>query len=100
MIKLNYYVTLIKNYYVMNTKLTLNIDDEIISKAKLYAKNKGRSLSDLVENFLILLITENDQEIEMTTRVKSLAGSIGFPDNFDYKKALGDSLDQKYMQND
>ena len=98
--KSNYYVTLIKNCYVMNTKLTLNIDHEIVSKAKLYAKSKGRSLSDLVENFLMLLIKENDEDLEMTTRVKSLAGSISFPENFDYKEALGDSLNQKYLRND
>ena len=36
----------------MNTKLTLTIEQEIIKKAKEYAKDKNRSLSDIVENQL------------------------------------------------
>ncbi len=35
----------------MNKKLTLTIEQELISRAKKYAKDKGRSLSDLVENY-------------------------------------------------
>ena len=35
----------------MNTKLTLNVDSELVQKAKSYAKDKGRSLSDLVESY-------------------------------------------------
>jgi hypothetical protein len=31
----------------MNTKLTLSLDDEIILKAKAYAKANGKSLSQL-----------------------------------------------------
>ncbi len=36
----------------MNTKLTLTIEKTLIAKAKQYAKGKGRSLSDIVENYL------------------------------------------------
>ena len=36
----------------MNTKLTLTIEQSVIEKAKKYAKNKERSLSDLIENYL------------------------------------------------
>jgi len=43
----------------MNTKLTLTIDQEIIEKAKQYAKGKNRSLSDIIENYLKTLTKEN-----------------------------------------
>ena len=36
----------------MNTKLTLTIEQTIIERAKKYANNKGRSLSDIIENYL------------------------------------------------
>ncbi len=36
-------------FKVMNTKLTLTIEKEIIAKAKDYAKEKNRSLSDIIE---------------------------------------------------
>ena len=39
----------------MDTKLTLTIEKDVIDRAKDYAKKKGRSLSDLIENYLKLL---------------------------------------------
>jgi hypothetical protein len=64
----------------MDTKLTLNVDSELVKKAKSYAKDKGRSLSDLVESYFKALthrkaITDN----ELTPRVKSLHGSFKVP---------------------
>ncbi len=35
----------------MNTKLTLTIESEVIKIAKEYAKDKGQSLSEIVENY-------------------------------------------------
>tara|TARA_B110000902_G_C13882842_1_gene427421 strand:+ start:93 stop:299 length:207 start_codon:yes stop_codon:yes gene_type:complete len=43
----------------MNTKLILTIDQEIIEKAKQYAKGKNRSLSDIIENYLKTLTKED-----------------------------------------
>lgn len=42
----------------MNTKLTLTIEREIIERAKNYAKEKNRSLSDIIENYLKILTKE------------------------------------------
>ena len=39
----------------MTTKLTLTIDDSVIAIAKKYAKQNGKSLSDIVENYLMSL---------------------------------------------
>jgi hypothetical protein len=82
----------------MDAKLTLSIDKEVARRAKVYAKNKGRSLSDLVENYLKLL-TKNTpvEDTEYTPRVKSLLGSVTLPDDFDYKKELADALTKKYL---
>ena len=46
----------------MTTKLTLTIDDAVISVAKKYAKNKGKSLSDIVENYLMTLTAKESHE--------------------------------------
>ncbi len=35
----------------MNTKLTLTIEQSVIETAKKYAREQGRSLSDIVENY-------------------------------------------------
>jgi hypothetical protein len=83
----------------MNTKLTLTIEQELIAQAKKYAKNKGRSLSDIVENYFKVLtkksVTESDS-IEISPKVKALMGSIKLPDNFDYKKVLSDEINRKH----
>ena len=82
----------------MDAKLTLNIDKDVALKAKVYARKEGRSLSDLVENYLKLLTTNTDIEnSEYTPRVKSLLGCIKLPDDFDYKKELSESLTKKYL---
>ena len=82
----------------MNTKLTLTIEQMIIEKAKVYARKKERSLSDLVENYLKTLISqEEDKEKEYTDVVSSLKGSFRLPKNLDYKKELSDRLSKKYL---
>ncbi len=82
----------------MNTKLTLTIEQTVIEKAKKYAKDKERSLSNLIENYLKALTNENDSnEIELTPIVKSLKGSFTAPKNFDYKKELTNRLSEKYL---
>jgi hypothetical protein len=87
----------------MNTKLTLTIEQSVIEKAKKYAKEKERSLSDLIENYLKALTTDSSQkeigqkEIELTPIVKSLKGTFKVPKNSDYKKDLADRLSDKYL---
>ena len=82
----------------MDAKLTLNIDIEIARKAKIYAKKEGRSLSDLVENYLKLLTKNSSVEnSEYTPRVKALLGSVSLPKDFDYKKELAESIAKKYL---
>jgi Family of unknown function (DUF6364) len=82
----------------MDAKLTLSIDKDVARKAKVYAKSKGRSLSDLVENYLKLLTKNSSvEDSEYTPGVKSLLGSISLPEDFDYKKEIADYLSNKYL---
>ncbi len=82
----------------MNAKLTLTIEQAVIDKAKKYAKEKERSLSDLIESYLKTLQVDNLQdEIELTPIVKSLKGTFSAPKEFDYKEELSNSLSKKYL---
>ena len=82
----------------MNTKLTLTIEQSVIDKAKGYAKRKGQSLSDIIENYL-KAITKNGpkSDIEITPIVKSLRGSFKASSSLDYKKELSKKLSEKYL---
>jgi hypothetical protein len=82
----------------MNTKLILTIEHTIIEKAKKYANGKGRSLSNIIENYLKIITKEDDNEsIELTPIVKSLKGSFKAPKNINYKKELSKRLTEKYL---
>ncbi|HZL08771.1 MAG TPA: DUF6364 family protein [Prolixibacteraceae bacterium] len=82
----------------MNTKLTLTIEQKIIEKAKKYANVKGRSLSNIVENYLKAITKEdNIESVELSPIVKSLKGTFKAPKNIDYKKELSKRLTEKYL---
>ena len=84
----------------MDTKLTLTIEKDVIDKAKDYARKRGRSLSDLIENYLKLIISSKEKENteEITPLVRSMMGSFKVPKDFDYKKALVEELNNKYSK--
>jgi len=81
----------------MNTKLTLTIEQSIIKKAKSYAKEKGRSLSDIIENYLKAITSEQRVIEDISPLVNSLRGSFKSPESFDYKKELSKGLSEKYI---
>ncbi len=83
----------------MNTKLTLTIEQEIIVRAKKYAKEKNRSLSDIIENYLKILTKEDRKQKsnKLSPIVESLKGSFKMPKNMDYKNELGKRLEEKYL---
>jgi hypothetical protein len=60
----------------MDTKLTLKLDQEIIERAKEYAKNKNTSLSKLIENVLSRMTASGDFNTQITPLVDSLSGII------------------------
>lgn len=82
----------------MDSKLTLTIEETLINKAKSYAKTRGRSLSDIVENYFKVLTTPDDyQEIELGSVAKNLKGSFKVPDDFDYKKVLQEEISKRHL---
>ena len=81
----------------MNVKLTLNLNKDIIERAKLYARDKNQSLSSLVQNYFIFLSEKNQtDEIDISPNVKELSGIISLDQNFDLKKEYGSYILEKY----
>ncbi len=74
----------------MQTKLTITLDQSTIEQAKLYAKNRGCSLSELIENYLKVVLEDSLRKIKLSPSVKKLKGSINLPDDFNYKKELSE----------
>ena len=80
----------------MDAKLTLKLDDNVIEKAKEYAKAKNTSLSALIENYLQKITSEKKGKRKITPLVKSLSGIIDLPAEYDHKKDYADYLMRKY----
>lgn len=82
----------------MNTKLTLTLEKEVIETAKEYAKEKGQSLSEMVENFfkLITIKRRKMEPKQLSSRVRKLRGIIKTNETFDYKQVLTEELSKKY----
>lgn len=83
---------------IMNTKLTLTIEREVIESAKTYAKEKGQSLSEMVENYFKLLIKERREKenTRLSPKVQKLRGIIKVNGDFDYNQVLAEELAKKY----
>jgi uncharacterized protein DUF6364 len=75
----------------MHTKLTLRIEEELIERAKSYARQSGKSVSQLVSDYLELLPQpEGYRKQLMTPIVKSLRGVLAGSgvDEEDYRRYL------------
>jgi FtsZ-interacting cell division protein YlmF len=82
---------------IMLKKLTLTVDEKVIEKAKLYARDTGRSLSDMIEGYLEKLVAQEPETEKHSSRVKKLVGVVKLPKNFDEKKEIAEYLRKKHL---
>lgn len=84
----------------MNSKLTLSIEERVIKQAKQYAKKQGRSLSNVVEEYLKLISKSKPIKKEEIFHplVEELCGSVKIPENKTYDEILGEALIEKYSK--
>lgn len=80
----------------MTTKLTLTVEKSIIERAKSYAKNSGRSLSELIENYLETITKESGEE-RLSPKLNKIVGSVKLPKNFDQEKELRTYFESKHL---
>ncbi len=81
----------------MEKKLTLKMDQDVISKAKLYAEQKKTSLSKMVElYFRTITESEINQNQNYSLLVKELSGIIKLDNETDYKDDYTKYLIKKY----
>jgi antitoxin component of RelBE/YafQ-DinJ toxin-antitoxin module len=70
------------------SKLTLNVDDTVISRAKRYAKAHGVSISKMVEVYLTAVAGPTTRVPADTPILRSLRGILKNADVKDYKRYL------------
>lgn len=81
-----------------NAKLTLKLDSDSISRAKIYSAENGISLSSMVERFFngLTVSGKNQNSFEYSPVVKELSGIISLSDDYDYKADYIEHLESKY----
>jgi hypothetical protein len=67
----------------MATKLTLTIEDTAIDSAKKYARQKDKSLSEIVENYLKSISASEESGQTLSPMVAKLMGSVNLPEDFE-----------------
>ncbi len=77
----------------MQTKLTLRLDDRLISGAKEYAKGAGKSLSQIVADYFAAIVSPvpTPAPFKATLAVSQLRGILkdrGVGDERDYREYL------------
>lgn len=80
----------------MTSKLTLTVEKEVIERAKSYAKETGRSLSELIEQYLDK-ITQERTEQKVSPKLKKLIGAVKLPKDFDEHKELRSYYEKKHV---
>lgn len=78
----------------MNTKLTLSIDKQIIEKAKQFARQSNRSLSEIIESYLEKITDQNLGDID--NEFAKIVGVINLPSDFDEKEEIRKILTKKH----
>jgi len=81
---------------MMNTKLTLRLDDSLIESAKEYSAKTGKSVSRIVADLFEIIKNEKlEKGLELPPTVSSLRGSLKGKEinEKDYKKYL----EEKYL---
>ena len=81
---------------MMTTKLTLTVEKSIIDRAKVYAKNTGRSLSEIIQNYLESITNEHSEE-KLSPKLKKIVGAVKLPKNFNEDKELRNYLEKKHL---
>ena len=80
----------------MNTKLTLSLNKEVIDQAKDYAKKNNVSLSFIIENYLLKIISDYKSKSDVKGSIVSELSGIIKLENNDYKQEYTNYLEKKY----
>jgi hypothetical protein len=72
----------------MNKKLTLLLDEMVISQAKSYAEDHKETLSGMVEKYFKYLTIKNSNKrrIKISPEIEKLVGIIKIPDHYAVKE--------------
>ena len=87
------------------SQLTINLDDDLLQAAQDYAHQHGQELDKLVAGLLQAAVRPLTPPVAhqstaltrpLSPRIQRLFGAVQVPDDFDYKKALEEAIQERY----
>lgn len=78
---------------MMDSKLTLKLNESVIERAKVYASKRKLSLSRLIENYLDSITRAETDGFEISPFVKSIATGKSIPADVDLKALRTEYID-------
>lgn len=84
---------------IMKARVNLTIEQDILEKAKNYAAKIGASVSELVEDYLKKIITEQKEPKEIKTKLFEMVENlpkVEYPENYDFKEEFYKEKMKKY----
>lgn len=79
----------------MNTKLTLSVEETLISRAKRVAKKRGKSVSQMVSEYFTALESDDHEKDDLAPLTASMLGIMA--GEVDEKQEYGEYLEEKYL---
>lgn len=83
----------------MNTKLTLSLDKNVITRAKNYARHQNKSLSQIIEDYL-RSISKAEKNTLMLDKIppitQSLSGILKGMPEIDFKNEISEYVMRKH----
>jgi hypothetical protein len=70
------------------SKLTLSVDSDVVSRAKRYAKQRGASVSEMVEAYLAAVAAPPPADTRDAPILRSVRGTLKKADVEEYKSHL------------
>ena len=80
----------------MNNELTIQLDDNLIHAAEIYARGKNVSLSKMIESYLKLITSEESNKSDYVRYLEVTAGSQARQEDVD---ALADDVSTNWWNN-
>lgn len=80
----------------MNVKLTLSISKKTVERAKLISRQKGKSISKMVEEYLDAVAEKEKKETSAVDKIHSILKGKITNKNVDWKKIKAERLAKKY----
>lgn len=80
----------------MQQSLTLHVEEEVLEKARRYAESTGKSLTDVLQNYLAHLAEAATDE-PLSPRLLRLYGALKLPTGMNEQDVLTDALLNKYL---